>query len=142
LDKCEKTSIILGVGEAVEDPRFIPIMRWDDAWRKLGITFKGGIHEKYELLSKKASELEQPIYILGDELDVLIGDSRWKMSWIDRPLNETGFNTLIAVALALISRGVGSFNALTASGYLAGIASRSGYEAVEQEIKRLSSGDR
>ncbi len=141
LDRCEKASIILGVGGAVDDPRFISIMRWDDAWRTLGIRLEGSIHEKYELLSKKSSELEQPIYILGDEMDVLIGASRWKMSWIDRPLNETGFNTLIAVALALMSRGVKSFDALTAAGYLAGVASKSGYEAVKQEIKRLSGRD-
>ncbi|HDD42417.1 MAG TPA: NAD(P)H-hydrate epimerase, partial [Nitrososphaeria archaeon] len=37
LDRCEKASIILGVGGAVDDPRFISIMRWDDAWRTLGI---------------------------------------------------------------------------------------------------------
>ena len=138
VDRCEKTSIILGIDGEVDDPRFISIMRRDNAWRELGIRPKESLREKYELLSKKASELERPIYILGGEMDILIGASRWKMSWVDRPLNEDGFNTLIAAALALMSRGVESFDALTAAGYLAGIASRSGYEAVEQEIRRLS----
>lgn len=141
LDKCEEALLILGVGGAVDDPRLISIMRWDDAWRALGMRLEGSIHEKYELLSKKASELERPIYIVGREMDILIGASRWKMSWIDRPLNEAGFNTLIAVALALMSRGVESFNALTAAGYLAGIASKSGYEAAGQEIRRLIGRD-
>lgn len=139
VSKCEEASAILGIGGDSDDPRLIPIIRWDDGWRRLGVRLEGRLHEKYELLAKKASELEKPIYILGGEADFLIGASRWKMSWIDRPLNEAGLNTLIAVALALMSRGVESFNALTAAGYLAGVASRSGYEAAKQEIVRLKS---
>ena len=105
--------------------------------RNLGISLEGRLNEKYRALSRKASELEKPVYVLGRKADLLIGSSKWKLSWIDRPLNEAGLNTLIAVALALISRNVDCFDAFAAAGYLAGIASKSGYGAVEKEIERL-----
>ena len=95
------------------------------------------MNEKYRVLSRKASELEKPVYVLGRETDLLIGSSKWKLSWINRPLNEAGLNALIAVALALISRNVDCFDALAAAGYLAGIATKSGYDAVKKEIERL-----
>ena len=139
IDKCENASIILGIGGNINNPKLISIMKWDEGWRRLGIRSEEDLHEKYEVLTRKASEIENPIYILGDRVDYLVGASRWKISWIDRPLNEVGLRTLIAVALAMLSRNVEKFNALAAAGYLAGIASKSGYDAVEREIERLSS---
>jgi len=138
IEKCVDASTIIGVEVPINDPRLISLARSDEALKRLGISPEMGLYEKYELLSGVASRLENPMYIAGGEMDLLIGASRWKVSWIDRPLNEAGFMTLIAVALALISRGVECFNALAAAGYLAGLASRSGYGAVEREIERLS----
>ena len=136
LEKCGASAVI-GVGVWASDRRLISIVDESYALRNLGISLEGRLNEKYRALSRKASELEKPVYVLGRKADLLIGSSKWKLSWIDRPLNEAGLNTLIAVALALISRNVDCFDAFAAAGYLAGIASKSGYGAVEKEIERL-----
>ncbi|MEM4498183.1 MAG: hypothetical protein QW692_05095, partial [Nitrososphaerota archaeon] len=68
---------------------------------------------------------------------LLIGNSRWRLSWMNRPLGERGLNTLIAVTLALLARGVDCFDAASAAGYLAGIAAGSGYDAALNELKRF-----
>lgn len=137
LEKCGGASVVIGVGVWADDRRLISIVDESYALRNLGITLEGRLNEKYRALSRKASELEKPVYVLGREADLLIGSSKWKLSWMDRPLNEAGLNTLIAAALALISRKVDRFDALAAAGYLAGIASKSGYNAVKKEIERL-----
>jgi len=117
-------------------PRLISIIGEDEA-SQLGINMKIGLRAKYEIYSRKASELENMIYIVGREFDLLIGNSRWKLSWMNRPLGERGLNTLIAVTLALLARGVDCFDAVSAAGYLAGIAAGSGYDAALNELKRF-----
>ena len=137
LEECGDASAVIGVGVWANDRRLISIVDEGYALRNLGISLEEKLNEKYRVLSRKASELEKPVYVLGHKADLLIGSSKWKLSWIDRPLNEAGLNALIAVALALISRNVDCFDALAAAGYLAGIANKSGYGAVKKEIDRL-----
>jgi len=137
LEECGDASAVIGVGVWANDRRLISIVDEGYALRNLGISLEERLNEKYRVLSRKASELEKPVYVLGRKADLLIGSSKWKLSWIDRPLNEAGLNALIAVALALISRNVDCFDALAAAGYLAGIANKSGYGAVKKEIDRL-----
>ena len=129
-------SAAVGLGIA-SNPKLISIIDEEKAGEKLGISLENGLHEKYRSLSKKSSELEQLIYIRGMKTDLLIGDSRWRLSWIDRPLNDAGVNTLIAVTLSLIARSVDRFEAAAAAGYLAGVATKSGYRAALNELNRL-----
>ncbi len=127
-------AVALGIAS---NPKLISIIDEEKAGEKLGISLENGLHEKYRSLSKKSSELEQLIYIRGMKTDLLIGDSRWRLSWIDRPLNDAGVNTLIAVTLSLIARSVDRFEAAAAAGYLAGVATKSGYRAALNELNRL-----
>lgn len=121
------------------NPRLISIVGEDEASR-LGISLGVSLREKYELYSRKAAELENIAYVAGEGADLLIGDSRWRLGWVGRPLDDRGLNTLVAVALALLARGVDGFEAVSAAGYLAGVASSSGYEASLSELRRLSGG--
>ncbi len=118
------------------DSRLISIVGEDET-SELGIRMEASLREKYEMYSRKASELENITYIIGRNSDLLIGGSRWRLSWIDRPLNECGLNVLVAATLALLARGVNGFDAASAAGYLAGVATSSGYNAALNELRRF-----
>ncbi|MEM0275173.1 MAG: hypothetical protein QXE67_02850, partial [Nitrososphaerota archaeon] len=115
----------------------VSIITFKEAAEKYKIDITGDLHQKISKLSRISSEIEHPLYVVGDNVDLLIGASRWKMSWIDRPLNELGLNILIATILALLARGADTFEAASAAGYLAGVASSSGYPTVLNELRRL-----
>jgi hypothetical protein len=125
-------AVVLGVATS---SRLISIINEDESSR-LGINMNIELHRKYEAYSRKASELENITYIIGRSSDLLLGDSKWRLGWVGRPLNDLGLNILIATTLALLARGVNGFNAISAAGYLAGIATSSGYDAAINELKR------
>jgi len=127
-------AVVLGMASG---PRLISIIGEDEASR-LGINMNMELRRKYETYSRKASELENIAYIMGRRSDLLLGDSKWRLGWTGRPLNDLGLNILIATTLALLARGVNGFDAASAAGYLAGIAISSGYEAVINELKRFA----
>ena len=127
-------AMVLGMASG---PRLISIISEDEASR-LGINMNMELRRKYETYSRKASELENIAYIMGRRSDLLLGDSKWRLGWTGRPLNDLGLNILIATTLALLARGVNGFDAASAAGYLAGIATSSGYEAVINELKRFA----
>jgi len=137
LDSCKDSYMTVALGLKEFKSSLVAIVDSKEASSKLGMDFRGNLIEKHEQLIKKSSILDSLLYVLGEDADVLLGDSRWKASWINRPLNDAGISVLIAVSLALISRGVERFRALSAAGYLAGYATKMGYEAVAEEIKRL-----
>jgi len=139
LTSLNEASGILGLGFMDESPRIASIIDQEEARQRLGIDLGGRFIEKYRALTRKAAEIEGAVYILGGGSDLLIGDSRWHMSWINRPLNKEGIATLIAVTLFLMARGVTPFRALSAAGYLAGFAAEFGCEKVIRELERLSS---
>jgi hydroxyethylthiazole kinase-like uncharacterized protein yjeF len=126
-------AVVLGVAPS---PRIISIIGEDEASR-LGINMNMELRRKYEAYSRKASELENRVYIMGRSSDLLLGDSKWRLGWVGRPFNDLGLNTLIATTLALLARGVNEFDAASAAGYLAGIATSSGYDAAISELKRI-----
>lgn len=128
---------ILGLGLLESSNITVSIIDQEEARQRLEIRFEGGFVEKHDALRRKAAEIEGAIYILGEKCDLLIGESKWRVSWINRPLNEEGIATLIAIALYLMARGVKPFNALSASGYLAGVATKFGYKKVVEEVERL-----
>ena len=139
LTSLNEASGILVLGFMDESPRIASIIDQEEARQRLGIDLGGRFIEKYRALTRKAAEIEGAVYILGGGSDLLIGDSRWHMSWINRPLNKEGIATLIAVTLFLMARGVTPFRALSAAGYLAGFAAEFGCEKVIRELERLSS---
>lgn len=126
-------AMVLGVALS---PRLISIIDENEASR-LGINMNMELCRKYETYSRRASEFENIVYIMGRSSDLLLGDSKWRLSWVGRPLNDQGLNTLIAVTLALLARGVNGFDAASAAGYLAGITTSSGYDATISELRRI-----
>lgn len=129
---------ILGIGFIGGSPSTASIIEQEEAMRKLGVNLGDRFVENYEILTRKAAEVEGAIYILGDRSDLLIGNSKWRMSWINRPLNEEGIITLISMALFLMARGLKPFEALSAAGYLAGVAAQLGSQQAIHELERLS----
>ena len=126
-------AMVLGM---TSGPRLISIIGEKEASR-LGINMNMELRGRYEAYSRRASELENIVYIMGRSLDLLLGDSKWRLGWAGRPLNDQGLNTLIATTLALLARGVNGFDAASAAGYLAGIATGSGYDAAISELRRI-----
>jgi len=137
IDRCENASAVIAFGLKVLKPNLIAIVDREDASNVLDIDLRAPLLEKHDLLVKKSAQLSSLIYVLGEDADILLGDSRWKLSWVNRPLNSLGTSTLLASSLSLLSKKVNRFTALSASGYLAGYATKFGYEALLEEMKRL-----
>ena len=137
IDQCENASAVIAFGLKVLKPNLIAIVDREDASNVLDIDLRAPLLEKHDLLVKKSAQLSSLIYVLGEDADILLGDSRWKLSWVNRPLNSLGTSTLLASSLSLLSKEVDRFTALSASGYLAGYATKFGYEALLEEMKRL-----
>ena len=137
LSECKDAFSVMAFGLDDLQPNLVAIADWKEASSKLGIDLRGNLIEKHEQLIKASSAIDSIIYVLGEEADILLGNSRWKASWINRPLKDEGISVLVAASLALTSKGIERFHALSAAGYLAGYASKLGYEAVIEEIERL-----
>lgn len=129
---------ILSLGLVDMTPSTASIIDREEAGQKLGIDLDEGFIKKYDVLTRRARELEGAVYVLGDKSDLLIGDSRWQVSWINRPLNDEGLIALISTGLFLMARGMKPFNALSAAGYLAGFAAQFGCDKLIEELERLS----
>ena len=129
---------VLALGLINGSPLTASIIDLGEARQRLGIDFEDHFIEKHGILTRKASEVEGAIYILGKKSDLLIGGSRWQMSWVNRPLNEEGAAALTAITLFLMARGIKPFNALSAAGYFAGFAAQHGIDQLTKELERLS----
>jgi len=138
ISSCKEAQAVLTLGLGKLSPVTASIIDQKEAEQKLGIEPAARSIEKYDALTRKAAELEGAIYILGGESDILIGGSKWKLSWINRPLNEEAVAALIAITLYLMAKRISPFNALSAAGYLAGFAAQFGYASLIQELERLS----
>lgn len=114
------------------------IIDQEEAGQRLGIHLEDKLVSQCQILTRKAAELHGVVYIFGEESDLLIGDSKWQVSWINRPLNDEGKSALIGMTLFLMARGLKPFNALSAAGYFAGVAAQFGCGKLVQEVGKLS----
>ena len=133
-----EASGVLALGFLNGSPLTASIIDLGEARQRFGIDFEDHFIKRHSILTRKASEIEGAIYILGEKSDLLIGGSRWRMSWVNRPLNEEGVAALIALTLFLMARGIKPFNALSAAGYFAGFVAQYGIDQLTKELESLS----
>ena len=139
LNSCRDASTIISLNLLDEKIRMATIIDWREAEDKLGLRADQPAGEVCDELTRKASDLDKVVYIYGGGTDFLSNGSRCKLSWVNRPLNEEGLNTLIGLAIALTAYRVDPFRALTAAGYLAGYVSEHGLDSLMDEVNRLRS---
>jgi len=139
VDSCRDASTIISLNLLNEKVHMTTITDWREAEDKIGIRMDQSCGKICDELTKKASDLDKVIYVYGGETDFLSNGSRCKLSWMDRPLNDAGLNTLIGLAIAFTAYMVNPFRALSAAGYFAGYVSEHGLGSLMNEVNRLKS---